>query len=66
MLKGSCVVSLGTLSDMNPGTSINSEEVANKFDISIRRLRMGVSAQLTPKLYAFKKTFEKMTYCLVC
>jgi hypothetical protein len=48
MLKGSCVVSLGTLSDMNPGTSINSEEVANKFDISIRRLRMGVSAQLTP------------------
>jgi hypothetical protein len=35
--------------DMNPGTSINSEEVANKFDISIRRLRMGVSAQATPK-----------------
>jgi hypothetical protein len=39
--------------DMNPGTSINSEEVANKFDISIRRLRMGVSAQLTPKLYVY-------------
>jgi hypothetical protein len=37
---------------MNPGT-INSEEVANKFDISIRRLRMGVSAQLTPKLYVY-------------
>jgi hypothetical protein len=35
---------------MNPGTSINSEEVANKFDISIRRLRMGVSAQ-TPCLF---------------
>jgi hypothetical protein len=47
MLKGSCVVSLGTLSGYESGTSINSEEVANKFDISIRRLRMGVSAQLT-------------------
>jgi hypothetical protein len=50
MLKG-CVVSFGTLSDMNPGTSINSEEVANKFDISIRRLRMGKPAT-TKKLYS--------------
>jgi hypothetical protein len=38
--------------DMNQ-TSINSEEVANKFDISIRRLRMGVSAQHTKIICLF-------------
>lgn len=37
----------------NPGTSINCEAVANKFDSSIRRLRMGVSVQLTLKLYVY-------------
>jgi hypothetical protein len=29
MLKGSCVVSFTRYLDMNPGTSINSEEVAS-------------------------------------
>jgi len=43
----------GRYIDMNPGTNINGESVANKFDFSIRRLRMGVSAQLTPKLYVY-------------
>lgn len=40
-------------SDMNPGTTINGEAVTNKVDFSIRRLRMGVSAQLSPKLYVY-------------
>ena len=39
--------------DTNPGTTINGENVNNVFDVSIRRLRMGVSAQLTPKLYVY-------------
>jgi hypothetical protein len=39
--------------EMNPGTIINGEAVTNKFDFSIRRLRMGVSAQLSPKLYVY-------------
>ena len=43
----------GRYLQMNPGSTINGEAVANKFDISIRRLRMGISAQLTPKLYVY-------------
>jgi hypothetical protein len=39
--------------DTNPGTTINGENVDNVFDVSVRRLRMGVSAQLTPKLYVY-------------
>lgn len=39
--------------DMNPGSTVNGEPVSNKFDFSIRRIRVGVSAQLTPKLYVF-------------
>lgn len=39
--------------DTNPGTTINGESASNVFDISIRRLRMGVSAQLSPKLYVY-------------
>ncbi|WP_205860413.1 porin [Polaribacter sp. 11A2H] len=39
--------------DSNPGTTINNEAANNVFDISIRRLRMGISAQLTPKLYVY-------------
>ena len=39
--------------ETNPGTTINGEIADNVFDISIRRLRMGVSAQLTPKLYVY-------------
>ena len=37
----------------NPGTTINDELVTNTFDVSVRRLRMGIFAQLTPKLYVF-------------
>ena len=39
--------------DANPGTTINGESAANVFDFSTRRLRMGISAQLTPKLYVY-------------
>ncbi|MGJ8744829.1 porin [Polaribacter sp.] len=39
--------------DSNPGTTINGEAANNVFDISMRRLRMGISAQLTPKLYVY-------------
>ena len=39
--------------DTNPGTTINNESTSNVFDISARRLRMGISSQLTPKLYVF-------------
>ena len=39
--------------DTNPGTTINNEIANNVFDVSMRRLRMGVSAQLTPKLYVY-------------
>ena len=39
--------------DTNPGTTINNESADNVFDLSVRRLRMGVSAQLTPKLYVY-------------
>jgi len=39
--------------DTNPGTTINGENVDNVFDVSVRRLRMGISAQLTPKLYVY-------------
>lgn len=39
--------------DTNPGTTINGESASNVFDISVRRLRMGVSAQLSPKLYVY-------------
>ncbi len=39
--------------DMNPGTTVNGEAVDQAFDFSIRRLRMGLSAQLSPKLYVY-------------
>lgn len=39
--------------DTNPGTTINGENAAQVFDISVRRLRMGISAQLSPKLYVY-------------
>lgn len=35
--------------EMNPGSTINNAEVANTFEVSMRRLRIGISAQLTPK-----------------
>ncbi len=39
--------------ETNPGTTINNESTNNVFDLSVRRLRMGISAQLTPKLYVY-------------
>ncbi|WP_187269324.1 porin [Algibacter pacificus] len=39
--------------DTNPGTTINGEIANNVFDVSIRRLRAGINAQLTPKLYVY-------------
>ncbi|MBE0423399.1 MAG: porin [Lutibacter sp.] len=39
--------------DTNPGTTISGESADNVFDLSVRRLRMGVSAQLTPRLYVY-------------
>ncbi len=39
--------------DMNPGTTVNGESVDRMLDFSLRRLRMGVSAQLSPKLFVY-------------
>ncbi len=38
-------------SQLNPGSTIYGEPVSDYVDFSIRRFRMGVNAQLTPKLY---------------
>lgn len=38
---------------MNPGTTLNGKAIGDQFDVSIRRIRLGVSAQLTPKLFVF-------------
>lgn len=35
--------------EMNPGSTINDATVDNTFEVSMRRLRIGISAQLTPK-----------------
>ncbi len=39
--------------DMNSNTTLNGEPIDNKVDFSIRRIRMGISAQLTPKLFVY-------------
>jgi hypothetical protein len=39
--------------EMNPGTTINGEPTAGFFDISARRLRAAIAAQVTPKLYFY-------------
>jgi hypothetical protein len=39
--------------DTNPGTTINNELTNSIVDISIRRLRMNIAAQLSPKLYFY-------------
>jgi len=39
--------------DTNPGTTIGNEMTNNVFDISMRRLRIGVSSQLNSKLYIY-------------
>ncbi len=35
---------------MNPGTVIDNEPITSAFDFSIRRMRMGVFSQLSPRL----------------
>ncbi|WP_299059635.1 porin [uncultured Polaribacter sp.] len=40
-------------SDLNEGSLINNEPVVTFFDISVRRLRIPVSSQITPKIYAY-------------
>ena len=40
-------------SDLNDGTKINGEETDTHFDVSLRRLRIPVSSQITPKIYAY-------------
>lgn len=40
-------------SDLNNGSLINNEPTSNHTDISIRRIRIPMSAQITPRLYAF-------------
>ncbi|GGF65947.1 hypothetical protein [Wenyingzhuangia marina] len=39
-------------SDLNEGTKINGETTNSYTDVSIRRLRIPVSSQITPKIYA--------------
>jgi hypothetical protein len=40
-------------SDLNEGSSVNGEPTAGYADVSIRRLRIPVTSQLTPKLYFY-------------
>ncbi len=40
-------------SDLNEGSLINNEPTSNFTDISIRRLRIPISAQVTPKIYLY-------------
>ncbi|MBD0825013.1 porin [Aestuariibaculum marinum] len=40
-------------SDLNDGSEIHGEPTNEFFDISIRRLRIPVSSQITPKIYAY-------------
>ncbi|GLB51378.1 hypothetical protein NBRC110019_04170 [Neptunitalea chrysea] len=39
--------------DMNPGTMVNNEALANDIDFSVRRLRISIQSQITPKLYFY-------------
>ncbi|SFU39533.1 hypothetical protein SAMN05216480_102225 [Pustulibacterium marinum] len=39
--------------DMNPGTTVNGELTDNGVDFSIRRIRINLKAQLTPKLFVY-------------
>ncbi|MBV6653370.1 MAG: hypothetical protein KI786_06420 [Mameliella sp.] len=43
----------GRYTQMNPGTVIYGEPTSEYFDVSIRRLRMNFSGQLTPELYVY-------------
>ena len=40
-------------SDFNEGSLINNELTPSFFDISLRRLRIPISSQITPKIYAY-------------
>lgn len=40
-------------SDLNEGSLINGEETNSFADVSIRRLRIPITAQITPKLYGY-------------
>ena len=40
-------------SDLNEGSLINGEPTSNYTDVSIRRLRIPISTQVTPKVYAY-------------
>ena len=40
-------------SDLNEGSLVNGEPTASYADVSIRRLRIPVTSQLTPKLYFY-------------
>ena len=39
--------------EMNPGTQIDGEPINNALDFSIRRVRMNLSAQLSPRIFVF-------------
>jgi len=39
--------------EMNPGTHIDNDSINSAVDFSIRRVRIGVSAQLTPRLFIY-------------
>lgn len=43
----------GRYTQMNPGTVIYGEPTSEYFDVSIRRLRMNLSGQLTPQLFVY-------------
>lgn len=40
-------------SELNEGTTINGEEASTYTDVSIRRLRIPISSQITPKIYGY-------------
>jgi hypothetical protein len=40
-------------SELNAGTTINNEASSSFADVSIRRLRIPISSQITPKVYAY-------------
>ena len=39
--------------EMNAGTVIDDDPIASAFDFSIRRMRMGIFSQLSPRLYVY-------------
>ena len=39
--------------EMNPGTTLDGQQIDQAFDISMRRLRIGLNGQITPKLFVY-------------